>query len=311
MQRARWPFVGAGARAPWLLAWGATAFAILAFAGLVLLLGVQSLPVWQHAGVGGVLGGERWFYRAREFGALPMLYGTLVVAGIALGLAAPLGIGAAVWLSEMLDERVRLPVKAALELLAGIPSVVYGLLGILLLRPLLGPWLAPWGAVGGDALLTAGVLLAVMVLPTLVTLADDALRGVSTAERHAARALGLTRAEGLFAVVLPGARAGLVGAVLLALGRALGETIAVFLVVGRQDNQLPGAWLDPRGWLGPGQTLATKLGGAETWIAFGDPLHWAAMLALAAILAMLVLGVTWLGTRKLATTGGQDAPTLR
>ena len=112
-----------------------------------------------------------------------MIYGTLVVAAVALGLAAPIGIGAAIFTAEYLPRRLRLVVKLTIELLAGVPSVVYGLLGILLLRNWVYDLLEPFDPLSGDTLLTAGLLLAVMILPTVMTLADDALRAVPAAQR--------------------------------------------------------------------------------------------------------------------------------
>jgi phosphate transport system permease protein len=282
-------------------------FAATAIALGALLL-VQSLPVFEHMGLMGWLAGTRWFFRAHEFGVAPMLYGTCVVTLVALALALPLGLGTAIWLAELVPARARLPLKALLELLAGIPSVVYGLLGVLLLRPLLGAGLEPLGVVSGDTLLTGGVLLAIMILPTFVTFADDALTGVPRVQRLGARALALTRAETLWHVVLPRARGGLFAAALLATGRALGETIAVFLVIGRQDNQWPTPWYALEAWIAPGQTLTTKLGGSETFIAIGDPLHWSAIVALALLLCVLTLAVTVVATRTAATVvGGRRA----
>lgn len=137
-----------------------------------------------------------------------------------------------------------------------------------------------------------------MILPTIMTLSDDALRGVPSSQRMAARGLGLTATETVFSVSLPQAFPGLLAAVLLALGRALGEMIAVFLVVGRQDNQWPVSFLSLRPLAEAGQTLASKLGSAETNIAYGAPLHWGAMMGLALVLLGLVLFVvlaaTWL-----------------
>lgn len=275
------------------------AFTLLAAGAVVAMVGLfvwQSLPVWRHAGWG-FLTGREWFYRQEIFGAAPMIYGTLVVAVVALGLAAPIGIGAALFTSEFLPRRLRMPVKVSLELLAGVPSVVYGLLGILLLREWVYDFLEPWEPLSGDTLLTAGLLLAVMILPTVMTLAEDALGGVPAAQRLAARGLGLTATEVALRVCLPQAAPGILAAVLLSLGRALGEMIAVFLVVGRQDNQWPATMLSLRPLTEAGQTLASKLGGAETNIAYGDPLHWSAMVGLALVLLALVTGLTLLGAR--------------
>lgn len=273
-------------------------FTLIALASVGLLVGIfvwQSLPVWRAEGWSYLTGGK-WFFRQHQFGALPMIYGSVVVSGIALLLAAPLGLGAAVFTAEYLPRPGRLAVKMLIELLAGIPSVVYGLLGILLLRDWIYEIFAPFEPLSGDTLLTAGVLLAVMILPTIVTLSDDALRAVPASQRRAARSLGLTRAETILQVALPQARRGLGAALLLALGRALGETIAVFLVVGRQDNNLPSPWYSLRPLVESGQMLTSKLGSSETNIAWGDPLHWAAMIGLGLILIVLTGGLTVFAT---------------
>lgn len=233
----------------------------------------------------------RWSYRHADFGAASMLFGSLAVAVLALILAAPLATAAAVFISEMCTKRLRAVLKVAVELLAGIPSVVYGLLGVVFLRD----WIAALYERAGidflsaDTLLTAAVLLAVMVLPTIATLAEDALHGVPQSAREAGRGLGLTRAEMIVSVVVPRAVPGVIGAVLLGFGRAVGETIAVFLVVGRADNRE----LSMRALFDAGQTITSKLGGSETNIAVGDPLHTSAMLALGLVLLVAVLGATF------------------
>jgi ABC-type phosphate transport system permease subunit len=134
-----------------------------------------------------------------------------------------------------------------------------------------------------------------MLLPTLATLADDALQGVPAAAREAARGLGLTRAETVTSVVVPQALPALLGAFLLALGRALGETTAVFLVVGRADGRLPESLASLAALLSPGQTLTTKLGGPEVNLSMGDPQHRGALLALALVLLVGVLAATLAG----------------
>ena len=225
-----------------------------------------------------------------------MIYGSVAVSVVALILAAPIGLGAAIFTSEYLSRTPRLAVKVLIELLAGVPSVVYGLLGILLLRNWIYDLFERFELLSGDTILTAGVLLAVMILPTIVTLSDDAMRAVPAAQRRAARALGLTRAETIFHISFPQARRGLGAALLLSLGRALGETVAVFLVVGRQDNQLPNNWLSLRALLESGQTLTSKLGSSETNISYGDPLHWAAIVGLGLLLLSITGGLTVLGT---------------
>jgi phosphate transport system permease protein len=145
---------------------GLTLFLSFGFSGiavtfLTIMLGMfvwQSILVWRHEGFDYLIG-KQWFFRDHQFGALPMIYGTIIVALIALMLAAPIGIGTAVFASEFLSGRLRLPVKIAVELLAGIPSVVYGLLGVLFLREWVYKALTPFDPLSGDTLLTAGLLL--------------------------------------------------------------------------------------------------------------------------------------------------------
>ena len=288
-----------------LFSFGFSAVAVLFLLMMLVLFLWQSIPVWRHEGFG-YLFGKQWFYRGQQFGALPMIYGTVVVAALALVMAAPVGIGTAIFIAEFLPARARLIVKIMVELLSGIPSVVYGLLGVLFLRNWVYAALAHFDPLSGDTLLTAALLLAVMILPTIMTLTDDALRGVPSAQRTAARGLGLTHTETILSVTLPQAAPGVLSAVLLGLGRALGETIAVFLVVGRQDNQWPSNLLSLRPLIESGQTLTSKLGGSETNIAYGDPLHWAAIVGLGLILLALTVTVTMTGIR-LGTRKASDA----
>jgi len=258
---------------------------------MFVLLFIQSLPVWQHEGLG-FLTGIKWFYRQQQFGAAPMILGTLITAFTALLIAGPIGIGAAIFVSEFLHHRLRVSVKIVIELLAGVPSVIYGLLGVLYLRNWIYELLMPFDPLSGDTLLTGAVLLAVMILPTVMTLSEDALRGVPAIQRHAARGLGLNSTEVALHIALPQSARGLLAALLLALGRALGEAVAVFLVVGRQDNQWPNRLLSFQPLIRSGQTLTTKLASSETNIAYGDPIHWAAICGLALVLMIMVAGIT-------------------
>ena len=280
-----------------------SALAVLVVLAMFVLLLVESLPVWRHEGLG-FLTGTKWFYRQEQFGAAPMILGTVITGFAALLLAAPLGIGAAIFTGEFLPARFRLGVKIVIELLAGVPSVIYGLLGVLFLRNWIYELLTPFDPLSGDTLLTGAVLLAVMILPTVMTLADDALRGVPAAQRHAARALGLTSTEVVWHVSLPQSLRGLVAALLLGLGRALGEAIAVFLVIGRQDNQWPEKLLSLDPLIQSGQSLTTKLASSETNIAYGVPLHWGAICGLALILMVMVAGITMVA-RRLSTPAAE------
>jgi len=281
------------------------AFAALLAAGAYLAIG--SMPALRDQGIRFFSG--PWAYRQHAFGALAMLYGSAVVAAIALVLAIPIGIGTAVFTSEICSRRLRMILKVTVELLAGIPSVVYGLLGVLFLRDWIGRAFERLGTgvLSPDTLLTAGVLLAVMILPTIATLADDALHAVAPAAREAARGLGLTRGESIVWIVLPRALSGIVAAVLLAFGRAAGETIAVFLVVGRADNRLPQSIFSLAPVADAGQTITSKLGGSEANIALGDPLHTSALFALALLLLVVVLSATSIAEILRARIGEREA----
>lgn len=279
--------------------WSCTGFSALALISLVSLVFLfirDALPVWKLEGAGFVTG-QKWFYRQDQYGSAPMIYGTLAVAGVAMFLAAPIGIGSAIFCACFLPPKLRLVFKVAIELLAGVPSVVYGLLGILLLRNWIYDALERFDVISGDTLLTAGILLGVMILPTLITLADDALHQVPLSSRLAARALGLTPTETILHVSLPHAWRGLVAALMLALGRACGEMIAVFLVVGRQDNQWPENPWSPRPLIEAGQTLSTKLGSSEINIAYGQQIHWSAMAGVGLLLLFIVTTLTIVGSK--------------
>lgn len=274
--------------------WFFSAVAIVAVLGGLLMLLIDSLPIWRHEGVGFITG-TNWFFRTEQFGAGSMIYGSVTVALIAILIAAPIGIAAAVFGVEFLPQKWRLALKVTVELLAGVPSVVYGLLGVLLLRNWIYDLFASFDISSGDTILTAGILLGVMILPTVMTLSDDALRSIPGSQRTAARGLGLNASETALYVTIPQATPGLIAAVLLGIGRALGETIAVFLVIGRQDNQWPETLTSLQPLISSGQTLSSKLGGAETNIAYGQPLHWGAITGIGLLLLSLVVLVSLVG----------------
>lgn len=233
---------------------------------------------------------DTWDYQQQVFGAAAMLWGTAVVGVIALVLALPLGWAAAVALNELTPQRWRRPLRAVVELLAAVPSIVYGLLGVALLLPMITE---VFDVVGGASLLTAGLLLGVMVLPTIVSVSVDSLADVPQATRESAAALGLTRVEVISSAVLPAARGGMLGGGMLGLARALGETIAIYLVIGRASTQVP---TDPgqmlQSILRPGESVTTKLGGPEPMLAGTTGDHWAALCAIGAVLLCVIALLT-------------------
>jgi phosphate transport system permease protein len=225
------------------------ASAIIAIAVIFLLtLFIPAMPSIRAFGPG-FLTSSRWNPVTGQFGALPFIFGTVVTSAIGLVIAFPIGIGAALFLAEDARLRVvRVPVSFAVELLAGIPSVVIGLWALFILTPIMRESVEPFlnrtlgflpvfqGGYSGASFLTAGVVLAIMVLPLMIALSRDVIYAVPRALREASLALGATRAETIWSVILPYARAGITGAVLLALGRALGETIAVTMVIGNRPQ---------------------------------------------------------------------------
>lgn len=290
---------GAAARRPrdphWvpLLSAAGTAGALLA-AGLVVGFVAAGLAAgdvdWRR-----MLTTSVWDAPSGAYGVTAMLWGTAVVSAVALGIAVPLGWGAAVGLHEQLPPRAARPLRSLVELLAAVPSIVYGLVGVVVLRPLVSDL---GGVPGGDSLLAAGLVLAVMVLPTIVAVSVDALAAVPAQVREAAAALGLTRREVVRSAVLPLARPGMRAAVLLGLARALGETIAVFLLIGRADGRLPDPASALSSLLRPGQTLTTKLGGPEPVLAGAVGDHRAALSAVALLLLIVVAAATVGGARR-------------
>lgn len=185
-----------------------------------------------------------WDPNADQFGALPFIFGTLVTSAVALLIAVPLGIGAAIFLAELAPARLSDTLEFFIDLLAAVPSVIYGLLGIFIVVPIMRDVVQPAlkstlgflpifkGPAFGIGFLTAGIVLAIMVIPYIISVSREILLSVPRDQREAALALGATRWESTWKVVVPFARSGIMGSIFLALARALGETMAVTMVIG-------------------------------------------------------------------------------
>jgi phosphate transport system permease protein len=185
-----------------------------------------------------------WDPIAEQFGALPFIYGTCVTAAVALLIAVPLGIGAAIFLAELAPQKLSDPLQFFIDLLAAVPSVIYGVLGVFIVVPLMREWIQPalkktlgfiplfQGPAYGVGFFTAGIVLAIMVIPYIISVSREVLMSVPRDQREAALALGSTRWESTWRVVVPFAKAGIMGSIFLALARALGETMAVTMVIG-------------------------------------------------------------------------------
>jgi phosphate transport system permease protein len=224
------------------------ALVILGIVGLIFAeLMQRSAMAWHAFGFHFFVGSE-WDPVAGGFGALPFIYGTVVSSLVALVIAVPLAVAVAVFVTEMCPRPLRKPISYATELLAAIPSVIYGLWAVFILVPLLRVYVEPWlmkyfswtglfaGPAYGIGMLAAGVVLAIMIVPIISSITREVLAVVPQPQREAALALGATRWEMVRIAVLRNARAGIMGAVILGLGRALGETMAVTMVVGNNPR---------------------------------------------------------------------------
>lgn len=228
----------------------------------------------------------RWDPSRNLFGILPMLYGSFIVTVLSLLIAVPLGLSSAIYISEILPSEYRIYVKSIIELLAGIPSIIYGLIGV----TFLSVWIADlFHLTFGRTILSASILLALMILPAIMTLCEDAMRDVPQKYREAAYGMGLTKYETIFSAVLPIAKDNIIGAILLAMGRAIGETMAVMLVIGSIDK-LPSPIFNI---LLPGQTITSKLGREIAGSSIGS-LHFSALVALGLILLIIVAAITFI-----------------
>ena len=205
-----------------------------------------------------------WNPVTSKFGALPLVYGTVVSSAIAIFIASGIGIAAASYLADFAPRLVSRPLSFTIELLVAVPSVVFGLWGLFVLAPLMRTYVDPFlqktlgflpifqGAIFGTSLFTAGIILAIMIVPTVTAISRDVIDAIPTDLREGAASLGATRWETMQKVVLPAARTGIFGACILALGRALGETIAATMVIGNKPALVAS-------WFAPGYSLPSVI----------------------------------------------------
>jgi phosphate transport system permease protein len=270
---------------------------IVALGALLLLNGGQALSTFGL----GFLTGTVWDPIAGIYGALPFIIGTIGSALIAILLATPIGLLTAIFLAELAPRRVAIPLTFAIELLAAIPSVVFGLWGVFILSPFLQSTVESWlvGLLGwipifagppfGVGMFAAGVILTLMILPTIIAISRDVISAVPDNQREAMLALGATRWETITKAVLPYARSGIFGAVILGLGRALGETMAVTMVIGNRP-EVPHSIFDSS------QTIASQI--ATTFNEAQVGLQTSALIALGLVLLVITMSLN-IGARLL------------
>lgn len=272
-----------------LVLWGlrpAAAVTVGLVALIVYFLLSGALPAWQQVGTASFFSFEGWSPASKLYGLGPMILGTLYTTAGAIALAAPLGFGAGLFLSHYAPVWLRGPARRVIELLAGTPSVVYGLWGLVVLVPLIAKAQPP-----GASLLAATLILAIMILPTVALTTDAAFRQVSAKPQQAAAALGLARWDRLRLAVLPRCRPLLVTGIILAVGRALGETMAVLMVAGNIVQT-------PDSLFAPVRTLTANI---ALEMAYAMGVHQSALIVSGVVLLALVTALV-----LLARTVGTD-----
>jgi phosphate ABC transporter permease protein PstC len=278
-----------------LLRWtltGLAALILVLIAFFFIRLFVEAKPAFDKFGYVGFVFDNSWVPSQTLYGALPLVVGTLITSAIALIVGVPVAIAAALYITELAPNRVRAPLTITVELLAAVPSVVYGLWGIDVLAPKLQPaeqwvsdklWFLPLvgGSVSIPNYFVAGLILAIMIVPIVSAISREVMATVPADHKEAALALGATRWEMIRMAVLPYSRAGISGAAMLGLGRAIGETIAVTIVIG--NAPVIGDTIFSQGY-----TLAAVIAN-EFGEAASDPTHRAALIAAGLVLFVLTL----------------------
>jgi len=265
-------------------------------ASVVLVTVLLVFELWQESSLARNKFGLHFFVTrvwdpvAEQFGALPFIYGTLITATVSLVLAVPLGIGAAIFLAELAPARLSDALEFFIDLLAAVPSVIYGVLGVFIVVPLMRDYVQPGlkntlgflplfsGPAYGIGFLTAGIVLAIMVIPYIISVSREVLMSVPRDQREAALAMGSTRWESTWKVVVPFARAGIMGSIFLALARALGETMAVTMVIGNTPTISASL-------LSPGYSIAAVI--ANEFNEATGQLHTEALIELGLVLFLL------------------------
>jgi phosphate ABC transporter permease protein PstC len=294
---------------------GGIAVGVLVLIGFFFIkLILESEPAFRHTGVLDFVFSNNWVPSRGLYGALPLVFGTLLTSVIALAIGVPIAVASALYITELAPRRLRAPLTLLIELLAAVPSVVYGLWGIFFLAPKLLPaekWFSstfdflPF--VGGTASIpnyfVAGLILAIMIVPIVSAISREVMATVPHDHKEAALALGATRWEMIRIAVLPYSRAGISGAAMLGLGRAIGETIAVTIVIG--NAAVIGDSLFSQGY-----TLAAVIAN-EFGEAASDPVHRASLIAAGLVLFILTLAVNLVAryyVNRAAGAGARKVP---
>ena len=253
---------------------------VLAVALICIFLFANGIPAMKEIGVGKFLTGQMWRPKNQIFGIFPMIIGSLYVTAGAILFGVPVGILTSVFMAHYCPKKIYRPLKAATELLAGIPSVVYGFFGLVVLVP----WIREMGrglgfGGNGSSILTASLLLGMMILPTIIGVTESAIRAVPAQYYEGAVALGATHERAIFRVILPAAKSGVVAGIVLGIGRAIGETMAVIMVAGNQARMPAGIFRGIR-------TLTANI---VIEMGYATDLHREALIATGVVLFVFIL----------------------
>ncbi|MCI5869615.1 MAG: phosphate ABC transporter permease subunit PstC [Dorea sp.] len=259
---------------------------VLAVALICVFLFANGVPAMKEIGFGKFLSGEMWKPKNNIYGILPMIVGSLYVTAGAIIVGVPIGVLTSVFMAYYCPKQIYKPLKSATELLAGIPSVIYGFFGLVVLVPVIrefGRTLKSAGVVksagNGSSMLTASLLLGMMILPTIIGVTESALRAVPSQYYEGAVALGATHERAIFRVILPAAKSGVVAGIVLGIGRAIGETMAVIMVAGNQARM-------PAGLLKGVRTLTANI---VIEMGYATDLHREALIATGVVLFVFIL----------------------
>lgn len=259
---------------------------VLAVALICIFLFANGIPAMKEIGVFKFLSGDMWKPKNDIYGIFPMIVGSLYVTAGAIIVGVPIGILTSVFMAKYCPKKIYRPLKGATELLAGIPSVVYGFFGLVVLVPIvrdLGRTLKAMGVLkssgNGTGILTASILLGMMILPTIIGVTESAIRAVPDQYYEGALALGATKERSIFRVIIPAAKSGVVAGVVLGIGRAIGETMAVIMVAGNQT------WM-PQGIFKGVRTLTANI---VIEMGYATGLHREALIATGVVLFVFIL----------------------
>ncbi|HWQ77344.1 MAG TPA: phosphate ABC transporter permease subunit PstC [Anaerovoracaceae bacterium] len=260
--------------------------ATISVALITIFIFQSGLPVLADYGVFRFIFGADWSPTNGSYGILPLIVGTLSVTLGALAIGVPTGIACAVFLAEILPKKPAKAFKSAIELLAGIPSVVYGFFGLVVIVPAIRNYVLPIyqifdpeAAATGFSILAGAVILAIMILPTIVSISENSITAVPAEFKEASLALGANKMETALRVLIPAAKSGILSSVILGMGRAIGETMAVLLITGNMAK-VPGSILDP---------VATLTGTIAMEMGYAAPTHQQALFAVGIILFIIIM----------------------